>query len=78
VGLERWGLAGKRPAPRTPLQASIARTARLPGYPRFPRPVRQAIGRRTCTLRNSIQLFLRISISLIIGETYKMNLFDSV
>jgi len=46
AGLGNWGLAGKRPAPRIPPQTSIARTTRLPSYPRSPRPVRQAIGRR--------------------------------
>jgi len=43
---EPWELAGKHPAPRTPPQASIVRMARLPGYPRSPRPARQVIGRR--------------------------------
>jgi len=46
AGLGSWGLAGKRPAPRKPTQAIIARTARLPGYPRSSRPTRQAIDKR--------------------------------
>jgi len=70
AGLGSWGLAGKRPAPRTPPQASIVRTARLPGYPCFLRPARQAIDGRT--LRSSIRLFLRINISLTIEKTYKI------
>jgi len=38
-----WELRIGWHAPRTPSQATIAQT---PGYPRSPRPERQAIGRR--------------------------------
>jgi len=41
-----WELGIGWQAPRTPSQASIARTARLPSHPHSSRSARQAIGRR--------------------------------
>ena len=61
-----WGLAGKRPVPRTPPQASIARMARLPSYPHSLRakhteaaPVTRRSKRKSLCLKKWLELYLK-------------------